>query len=90
MKPVNRRHFVQSSALATASLAAPALVKSANAPDKINLAFIGPGGMGSSHVKTFCQRSDMNFSWVCDVDSKRAEVAAKTIKDLTGQTVKTT
>lgn len=90
MNTVNRRHFVQSSALATASLAAPALVKSANAPDKINLAFIGPGGMGSNHVKTFCQRSDMNFSWVCDVDSKRAEVAAKTIKDLTGQTVKTT
>lgn len=82
---LSRRQFVHHSALA--SLATPALLKSAP-PDKINLAFIGPGGMGTNHIKTMCKRSDFIVSYVCDADSKRAEAAAKLIHDLTGQTPK--
>ncbi len=85
MKMLSRRQFVHHSALA--SLATPALLKSAP-PDKINLAFIGPGGMGTNHIKTMCKRSDFIVSYVCDADSKRAEAAAKLIHDLTGQTPK--
>ena len=35
-----------------------------------------------------CKRDDVIYSWVCDADSKRAETAAKTIQELTGQTPK--
>jgi hypothetical protein len=56
-----------------ATLAAPAILKAAGKEDKINLAFIGPGGMGTNHIKTMCKRDDVIFSYVCDADSKRAE-----------------
>ncbi len=83
MNLLNRRQFVRRSAFA--SLAAPAILKAAGA-DKINLAFIGPGGMGTNHINTMCKRDDVIYSWVCDADSKRAEAAAKKIQELTGQT----
>lgn len=90
MDITSRRQFVSNMAFASTALAAPKLVTAAAASssDKINLAFIGPGGMGMNHVKTMCQRKDVIFSWVCDADSARAETAAKTIQELTGQTVK--
>ena len=44
--------------------------------------------MGTNHLKTMCKRSDVIYSWVCDADLKRAETAAKTIHELTGQTPK--
>jgi len=82
MNMLTRRRFT------LAAFAAPAFVKASGAADKINLAFIGPGGMGTNHIKTMCQRSDVIFSWVCDADSKRAAAAAKLIQELTGQTPK--
>ena len=88
MNTLTRRQFVRSTALA--SLAAPAILKAAAGPDKISLAIIGPGGMGTHHIKTMCQRNDVIFPWVCDADSSRAEKAAKTIQDISGQTPKVT
>ena len=85
MNTLSRRRFVSH---ATAAFAAPAILKAAGASDKVNLAFIGPGGMGTNHVKTMCKRTDVVFSWVCDADSKRAAAAAKTIQELSGQTPK--
>ena len=61
---------------ALATLAAPALLKAQNEGDKINLAFIGPGGMGTTSRRC-TQRDDVIFSFVCDADSKRAEAGAK-------------
>jgi predicted dehydrogenase len=82
MHTLTRRRF------ALATLAAPALLKAENKADKINLAFIGPGGMGTHHIKTMCKRADVIFSHVCDADSKRADTAAKLIQEMTGQTPK--
>ena len=82
MHTLSRRRF------ALATLAAPSLLKAANKPDKINLAFIGPGGMGTNHIKTMCQRDDVIFSFVCDADTKRAEAGAKLVQEFTGQTPK--
>lgn len=80
-----RRQFVRTS---LAAFASPALLRAENKADKINLAFIGPGGMGTNHIKTMCKRTDVTFSYVCDADSKRAETAAKSIQELSGQTPK--
>ena len=83
MNPISRRQFV-----VQAALAAPLITRASAAGDKINLAFVGPGGMGTNHIKTMCKRSDVIFSYVCDADSKRAATAAKLIQELTGQTPK--
>ena len=88
MNTLTRRQFVRGTALA--SLAAPAILKAAGGADKIHLAFVGPGGMGTHHIKTMCKRDDVIFPWVCDADSSRAEKAAKTIQDISGQTPKLT
>jgi predicted dehydrogenase len=84
MRPLSRRQFTRATGLATAGLALPSVGRGGPA-EKTNVAFIGPGGMGMNHVKTMCQRKDVLFSWVCDADSKRMELAAKTIAELTGQ-----
>lgn len=84
MSMLTRRRFT------LATLAAPAFLKASAAEDKINLAFIGPGGMGTNHIKTMCQRKDVIFSWVCDADSKRAAAAVKLIQELTGQSPRMT
>ena len=85
MSTISRRQFVQRSALA--GLASPAFTHTsrATADDRINLAFIGPGGMGTNHIRTMCMRRDVTFSWVCDADSARAEAGAKLVRELTGQ-----
>lgn len=59
MSTLNRRQFVRRTALA--SFAAPAILKAAGS-DKINLAFIGPGGMGTNHINTMCKRDDVIYS----------------------------
>ncbi len=57
----------------------------AASPDRIGLAVIGTGGMGSSHVRTLCQRRDIEFRWIIDTDSDRASAAAKTVAEMTGR-----
>ena len=88
MNTITRRQFVRHATLATAAAALPVITRSAGTADKVNLAFIGPGGMGTNHIKTMCKRGDVTFSWVCDADSGRAQKAAKLIQELTGQTPK--
>ena len=83
MNLITRRHFVTQAGFACASLS-----RAVSTDDKINLAFVGPGGMGTNHIKTMCKRTDVIFSYVCDADSKRAATAAKLIQELTGQSPK--
>ena len=86
-QPISRRGVLAQSLAAAAFSAAPSILKATpEAAEKINLAFIGPGGMGTNHIKTMCRRQDVIFSWVCDADSARAATAAKTIQELSGQT----
>ncbi len=88
MPTLTRRQFVRHTTLAAAAAAAPAALNAAGKEEKINLAFIGPGGMGTNHIKTMTQRSDVIYSYVCDADAQRAATAAKLIQELTGQTPK--
>ena len=75
--------FLQASS--AAALAAPAILRGAVDSDKLNLALIGPGGMGTQHLRTLCRRDDVNFLWVIDADANRAAAGAKEIEELTGQ-----
>ena len=85
---ITRRQFLQHVGAASAALAAPSVIRAAGAPEKISLAFIGPGGMGTNHIKTMGRRSDVLYSWVCDADASRAAAAVKLIHELSGQTPK--
>ena len=44
---------------------------------KVVLGFIGPGGMGTHHIKQLCKRTDVEIAYVCDVDQNRLAKAAK-------------
>jgi predicted dehydrogenase len=86
----SRRRFLQTTAVAgAANLSAPAILRGASGPEKIKLAMIGPGGMGMNHVRTLCQRKDVEFLWVIDADADRAAAAAKAIHEATGQSPRT-
>ncbi len=88
--PLPRRRFLLGSVSASAAaLAGPAIVRAAGDAERIRLAIIGPGGMGTQHVRTLCRRQDVEFLWVIDADAGRAADAARTIRELTGQTPKT-
>jgi len=72
--PVNRRSFLQTSALAGAGLAIP-VKETANfhinkRPNKssIKLGFIGVGLRGQSHVSLALDRDDCTVAAICDVD----------------------
>ncbi len=86
---LNRRDFVKNAVKASAGIiAVPAIVPSTvwnskkyTLPnDKINLGFIGVGGMGTGHVRSFIGHGDVNVVAVCDVRKEHRD-RAKTIVD---------
>jgi predicted dehydrogenase len=69
-----RRSFIQTSA---AMLAVPASAPAVGKPDKLNIALIGCGVMGTHHLRQIVQNKILSVSSVCDVDSSRLATAAK-------------
>jgi len=87
VSPATRRQFLRASA--AVALASPAILRSAGEREKIRLAMIGPGGMGTNHLRTLCQRQDVEILWVIDADSSRAEAGAKLVSEKLGQKPRT-
>jgi predicted dehydrogenase len=73
-----RRSFLKASA---AAVAVPAAAPAAVGQDKLSIALIGPGGMGSNHLKLLAPNKSVNIAYVCDVDSQRLAAAAKVAAD---------
>ena len=82
-----RRTFLGAASLGTAAwtVASPA---PAAASRQVVLGMIGPGGMGTHHLKQLCTRKDVTVAYVCDVDAKRLDAAAKLVASATGKTPK--
>src|SRR3954471_13469009 len=89
MNPSTRRRFLQSSTLAASTLTAPSLFAQ-GASQKLRIGLIGPGGMGTNHLKQLAKDTDVELAWLCEVDGKRLEVAAKMAQDLCHTAPKTT
>jgi predicted dehydrogenase len=75
-----RRDFLKQASVATAGTAALsatsyAAVQGAN--ERISVGIIGPGGMGTSHIRTLTTQKDSRIIHVCDVDRTRLATAAK-------------
>ncbi len=55
-----------------------------NPSDALVLGFIGVGGQGWSLLRSFVTMKDVRVAWVCDVDAKRIENAARTVRQAPG------
>lgn len=78
MSSSSRRTFLQQAATATAAAAVvTSTVQAAAKAETLNVALIGCGGMGTSHLRLLSQRKDTRLAYVCDVDANRLASAAK-------------
>jgi predicted dehydrogenase len=73
-----RRTFLRASA---AAVAIPGAAPAVGRADKLTIGLIGPGGMGKNHLKQLAPHKQITIAYVCDVDSKRLEEAAKIASD---------
>ena len=72
-----RRTFLASSAAAVAASAAPAALRA----DRLPIALVGCGGMGTNHLRLLAARKDIDLRYVCDADASRLANAAKIAAD---------
>lgn len=75
-----RRGFLKSASAATvgaASLTAASYAKAGGALERITVGVIGPGGMGTNHIRTLVTQKDIDIAYVCDVDQNRLDAAVK-------------
>jgi len=78
MKEINRRQFLSNSTKSvlgayagTLALTVKKSLSAASANEKIVFGSIGLGGRGRSLLRTFCERPDVEFAYLCDVDERR-------------------
>jgi len=88
MKTPNRRRFIQQTVTAVAATGAfglPSPARAAGANERIILAVIGPGGMGSNLLNSFAAQKDVEIAYVCDADSDRMAKAAQAVEKIAGK-----
>ncbi|MCI0380380.1 MAG: Gfo/Idh/MocA family oxidoreductase, partial [Gemmataceae bacterium] len=88
MSKKTRRVFLKT---AGAGLAGAAMLTNANAAraqganNRFSIALIGPGGMGTGHLRTLVTRKDVDITYVCDPDRNRAGAAAELVQKAMGR-----
>lgn len=95
----NRREFIKKSALGSAAIAIGGMELSAKsynsiqgANDRLNIAVIGIGGQGGTHISSYLGLRDsknIRITTLCDVDEKFYAARLKTIQEKSGDTPKT-
>src|SRR5262245_37929566 len=73
----HRRTFLKTAAVGAAALTA-GRVWGAN--ERLTVAVIGPGGIGTHHLKQLVARKDARVAYVCDPDANRLAAAAKLVE----------
>ncbi|HTF31470.1 MAG TPA: hypothetical protein VK625_21580, partial [Flavitalea sp.] len=81
---MNRRKFIKTSSLATASISSAPLLwgnshrwKGAN--DRINVAVLGIRGMGQTHIQEYSKLKNVAVAAICDVDENLFAPRIKTL-----------
>ncbi|MCI0640642.1 MAG: Gfo/Idh/MocA family oxidoreductase [Gemmataceae bacterium] len=80
MSDTNRRGFLKQASLGvvgTAALSSASYAQVVGANERIQVAILGPGGMGMNHVRTLVGQRDVDLTHVCDVDANRLAEAVK-------------
>lgn len=80
-----RREFLKAAGVGAMALTASSQTAQASANERVTLAIIGPGGMGSSHTRLLSARKDVEIKYVCDVDSQRTAKAAELVASSSGR-----
>ena len=83
MSSSTRRVFLQASALS-----ALAATRSSGANDRINIAVIGVGGRGRSHIEEYAKQENARIYGLCDVDQANLERGIALANKLTGESPK--
>ena len=80
---MKRRDFLKHATVASSAfaLASPRTAWAGSANDRLNLAFVGLGGMGLEHLKWFRQQDDVRVVALCDVDASHLAGAAGVARD---------
>lgn len=88
MSKITRRAFLGATA---ATLAAPAIVPASvfgrgreNPSERITMACIGTGGMGTGNLRNFLQRKEVQILAVCDVERAHRDRAHRIVTDYYG------
>lgn len=89
---LTRRDFLRQTAAVTALLSMPQVVSTrvlgadGEVPpgERVGIAVIGRGAMGSGHVRHLAYTQDFQVLAVCDVDATRREQAVKTVEEIYG------
>lgn len=80
MSETSRRTFLQAS-----TLTAFAATRAWGANDRINVAVIGVGGRGRSHIQEYSKQPDARIYALCDVDQANLERGVALAQKLTGE-----
>ena len=86
MAASGRRDFLRDAGLGIAALTLGSAAQAQGR--KVVIGLIGPGGMGTAHLKLLSARKDVEVAYVCDPDRDRLAAAAKLVQDATGQAPK--
>jgi predicted dehydrogenase len=90
---MNRRHFLKSSSTVTTTLALYGAVpglRGADAPSRrIRVGVMGLG-RGMDHVRALQQIPGVEVAWLCDIDTRRIDAAAKWMDGKQERTARTT
>src|SRR5665648_804419 len=87
-----RRDFVKKIGLGSAALtiggsafgfSAKSYMQIKGANDRIRIANVGVNSRGKAHVRGFAQCPNVSIAYICDVDTRAAEIAAKMAEDET-------
>ena len=80
---LNRREFIKQTGAAAMSLTlAPAFARKVAPSDRLRVAHIGLGGMGTSHLKWFAALPDVEVVGLCDVDEDHLATAQKVLQGI--------
>ena len=83
-----RRRFIQSTALAGATAAAPS-IHAQSKGKRYRTALIGSGWWGMNILKEAMSAGNTKVVALCDVDQDKLEIAAEEVEDVSGDTPKT-
>ena len=82
---VTRRVFLGAAAGVAAAIHRPLFAQPAPPSDRIRLAFIGVGGMGTSRLREFMTHPDVEIAAICDVDGRHRDAAIALVEKTRGQ-----
>ena len=85
----SRRQFIKSASVGAAASATLSSVQaSQSANNKLVVGAVGCGGRGRGLASVFAGQDDVEVAYICDVDSVRAQQAAKKIEEVGGKAPK--